>query len=78
MSAVQGDGRLRTIKKAGGLLLFFLIEEPKGVPHEAGSGGASGDAVKAARCDQDPHILEMDMRSGSIQEILKGYEKAIL
>ncbi|MBA7672171.1 hypothetical protein ES703_80345 [subsurface metagenome] len=69
---------MRTIKKAGGLLLFFLIEEPKGVPHEAGSGGALDDTVKAACFDQDPHILEMDMRSGSIQEILKGYESAIL
>ena len=69
---------MRTIKKAGGFVFFFLIEEPKGVPHEAGPGGASDDTVKAACFDQDPHILEMDMRSGSIQEILKGYEGAIL
>ena len=65
-------------KQGGGFVFFFLIEEPESVPHEAGSSGASDDTVKAACFDQDSDILEVDMRSGSIQEILKGYERAIL
>jgi hypothetical protein len=65
-------------KQGEGLLLFFLIEEPKDMPHKAGSGDPLGDAVKAARLDQYPDILEVNMRSDSIQEILKGYEGSIL
>ena len=48
-------------KQAEGFIPFFLIEEAKGFPHEAGSCGTMGDAVKAASLDQDPDILEVEM-----------------
>lgn len=53
------------------------IEEAEGPPHKAGSGGTVGNAVKAARLDENPHILEVQMGRGSIQEILQRDERTV-
>jgi hypothetical protein len=65
-------------EEVGGFVFLSMIEEAKGVPHEAGPGDTMGNAVKATCLDENPHVLEMEMGPGSAQEILQRDERTVL
>ena len=73
-----GQNPARIFFKEGGLSRgVVLTEEAEGLPHKSGPVETPGDGVKAASLDENPHVLEMDMGTGSVQERVERDEKAI-